>query len=145
MVKNFISLSLIVLLQVIGNGLLRYGMQSIGSLDLHNPSTIVAWLLNTVTSPYVLLGVILLIVWFVVFLGALSWLDLSYVLPMSSSTYILSALVAWLVLGESVSKGTWIGTLIVSVGVLLVGQSERKQGQEAAASVGLSNSEGVSR
>jgi len=144
-VKNFISLSLIVLLQVIGNGLLRYGMQSIGSLDLHNPSTIVAWLLNTVTSPYVLLGVILLIVWFVVFLGALSWLDLSYVLPMSSSTYILSALVAWLVLGESVSKGTWIGTLIVSVGVLLVGQSERKQGQEAAASVGLSNSEGVSR
>ena len=143
--KNFISLSLIVLLQVIGNGLLRYGMQSIGSLDLHNPSTIVAWLLNTVTSPYVLLGVILLIVWFVVFLGALSWLDLSYVLPMSSSTYILSALVAWLVLGESVSKGTWIGTLIVSVGVLLVGQSERKQGQEAAASVGLSNSEGVSR
>jgi transporter family protein len=123
--KNLVVLSLIVTLQVIGNVLLSRGMRTIGAMDQVSAGALLDWSIKIVTNPYVVIGVGLLILWFLIYLGALSWLDLSYVLPMSSSTYVFSALLAWLVLGESVSKGTWAGTVIVSVGVLLVGQSER--------------------
>jgi drug/metabolite transporter (DMT)-like permease len=80
-----------------------------------------------------MLGFVLLLAFFALYLAALSRLDLSYVLPMTASTYVLTALSAWLILGESVSPIRWAGTLAVTIGIVLVTDSERrKSGQPAA-------------
>ncbi|HYL98903.1 MAG TPA: EamA family transporter [Blastocatellia bacterium] len=125
--RNFVVLSLVVLFQVVGNVFLSRGMRSIPPIDRVDVSTVTHFGLQAAASPFVLLGVALLVGFFVMYLTALSRLELSYVLPMTASTYVLTALLAWLALGESVSSGRWIGTMAVSVGILLVGESERRK------------------
>lgn len=143
--KNFVILSLIVVLQVVGNVSLSRGMRHVGALEEVTPQAIFGFCIRTVTDPWVLIGVTLLIGFFIMYLTALSRLDLSYVLPMTASTYILTALFAWLVLGESVSINRWAGTAVVSIGILLVGRGEHKRNKAAvrAAPVMAEEVEGV--
>jgi len=81
-----------------------------------------------------MLGFFLLLAFFALYLAALSRLDLSYVLPMTASTYVLTALSAWLILGESVSPVRWAGTLAVTIGIVLVTDSERRKSRQSVAS-----------
>ena len=126
-VKNYTILGLIVVLQVIGNVFLSRGMRRVGSVDKINLISLYSYGLKTATDPWVVLGFGLLLGFFALYLTALSRLDLSYVLPMTASTYVLTAFFAWLILGESVSTGRWAGTLAVTIGIVLVTDSERRK------------------
>lgn len=125
--KNFVILTLVVVFQVIGNLLLSHGMRTVGEIDHLSGPALLAYGLKTASNPYVLFGVALLIAFFAMYLTALSRLELSYVLPMTASTYVLTALLAWLVLGESVSIQRWLGTITVSIGIIIVGEGERRK------------------
>jgi transporter family protein len=129
-VKNFVVLSLIAVFQAFGNVYLSRGMRQVGELDVLDPSALLAFALRAVINPWVVLGVALLIAFFLVYLAALSWLELSYVLPMTASSYVLTALLAWLMLGEAISVTRWAGTLAICVDVLIDGRSERKKDVE---------------
>jgi drug/metabolite transporter (DMT)-like permease len=48
---------------------------------------------------------------------ALSWADLTYVLPASSLGYVLLAFIAKFLLHEQVSLTRWLGIALVSAGV----------------------------
>jgi len=50
-------------------------------------------------------------------MNALSWADLTYVLPATSLGYVLLALVAKFVLHEQVSPLRWLGIALISGGV----------------------------
>ena len=126
-IKNYTVLTLVVILQVIGNVFLSRGMRSVGSIDRISLTTVYAYGLKTAANPWVLLGFGLLLVFFGLYLAALSRLDLSYVLPMTASTYVLTAFSAWIILGESVSRTRWAGTLAVTIGIVLVTDSERRK------------------
>ena len=128
-VKNYIVLALVVILQVIGNVFLSRGMRSVGSMDNLSLTAICSYGIRTVTNPWVMLGFSLLLAFFILYLTALSRLDLSYVLPMTASTYVLTALSAWLILGESVSSTRWAGTLAVTIGIVLITDGERRKAQ----------------
>ncbi len=56
-------------------------------------------------------------------LSMFTWADLTYVLPVTSSTYALTAIVSKFVLGEQVSLARWIGIGIVTLGVVLVSET----------------------
>jgi len=124
--KNFVLLSLVVVLQVIGNVLLSRGMRQVGGSEAISGSTIVSFGLRTVSNPWVLAGVALLIGFFILYLAALSRLELSFVLPMTAAAYVLTALFAWLILHETISPARWAGTFAVTLGILLVGSSEHR-------------------
>ena len=66
------------------------------------------------------LGVLLLIVWLISQLSLLSRVDLSYVLPVTSVSYVLTALMGEFLLHERVSTGRWIGIGLIGLGVSLV-------------------------
>lgn len=124
--KNFIALSLLVVTQVLGDVWLSRGVRQIGEVNTLNPSSVLAFGIHALINPWVVLGILFLIAALLLYLAVLSWLDLSYVMPMTASSYVLNALLAWLILGESISQVKWAGTLAVSVGVLIVGLSEGK-------------------
>ncbi len=121
--KNTIILGLLVVLQVLGYIALSHGLHQIDAGNLVNPLDMFAFGVQVFASPWVLLGVLSLIVSLLLYLVAISRLDLSYVLPIVASNYVLTTLVGWLVLDERVSPTRWVGTLLVTAGVLMVGFS----------------------
>lgn len=77
--------------------------------------------LETLFSPWVLAGVVLLILWLLSRMALLSWADLSYVLPLTSLGYVLTAVMGRLFLNEHVSWARWSGTLLIVIGTAIVG------------------------
>jgi drug/metabolite transporter (DMT)-like permease len=57
----------------------------------------------------------------------LSWADLSYVLPVTSIGYALSALAGRLFLHETVTPSRWAGILAIVVGVALVARTAPRE------------------
>ena len=96
-----------------GDSLLSYGMKQVGNISLHHPSQ----LFFAITNPWVRMGIVLLLGFFASYMTALSWADLTYVLPASSLGYVLLALIARFVLHEQVSLTRWLGIALVSSGV----------------------------
>ena len=123
--KHFVLL-LLVLFQVLGDVWLSRGMRQVGEVKALTPATLLAIGLQVLTNPWIVLGVSFLIGSLLLYLAALSRLDLSYVLPMTAAKFVLSALFAWLVLRESVSSVRWLGISLISSGVLLVDLGEQR-------------------
>jgi drug/metabolite transporter (DMT)-like permease len=96
-----------------GDSLLSYGMKQVGNISLHHP----AELLLAIVNPWVGLGIVFLLAFFASYMTALSWADLTYVLPASSLGYVLLALIARFFLHEQVSVTRWMGIALVSCGV----------------------------
>ncbi len=65
----------------------------------------------------------------------LSWADLSYVLPLTSIVYVLTACCGWCFLHESISAVRWTGIGLISLGAALVARTSaygRRQVAETA-------------
>ncbi len=115
--KTGVFTAIVVLSNVLGNFALTVGMRRVGSLISRSPFAYVAALFD----PYVALGVSLLILWMFSHMALLSWADLSYVLPVTSSGYVLVALLGRFFLHEQVPASHWGGIVLIVLGVFLVG------------------------
>jgi drug/metabolite transporter (DMT)-like permease len=111
--------AVVILTNVLGNLALSIGMKA-ASLSLAMPK--VVWL-KALLNPALLTGVLLLILWMLSRLALLSWADLSYVLPVTSIGYVLSAVAGRLVLHEAVSPYRWAGALLILAGAYLVSRA----------------------
>ncbi len=111
--RKYMVLAGVSIFAPVGDSLLSYGMKEVGNISLRD----VSHLLLAITNPWVGLGIILLIGFFVSYMTALSWADLTYVLPASSLGYVLLALIAKFALQEKISVMRWLGIALVSTGV----------------------------
>jgi uncharacterized membrane protein len=68
-------------------------------------------------------GVALLIVWTLSRMTLMSWADLSFILPITSAGYILTALAGKYLLAEQISAARWSGTLLIFAGMVIVGRT----------------------
>ncbi len=109
--KTRVFATLVVLANVLGNFFL--------SLGLRHRAAASSWL-EALTSPWVFLGVSVLVFWMLCRLALLSWADLSWVVPVTASGYALTALMGKLFLGEHISAARWAGIILITLGVLLV-------------------------
>ena len=114
--KTRLFLFLVILSQPFGNLLLTMGMK-------HRVLALPWDYLSAIFSPYVAMGIVLLIVWLLSRMALLSWADLSYVLPLTAAGYIVTALIGRFLLHESVSVARWSGTLLIVAGTGLVGMT----------------------
>ncbi|HVN03103.1 MAG TPA: hypothetical protein VMT86_01730 [Bryobacteraceae bacterium] len=110
---------LVVLSSVCGNFSLSWGMRQFGRLASFSPLVYI----RAVMNPFVALGITLLVVWLLSHMTLLSWADLSYVLPVTSIGYVLSALAGRLFLHEDISAYRWAGILLITAGVALVART----------------------
>jgi len=74
-----------------------------------------------ILTPWVLLGITLLILWLLSRMALLSWADLSYVLPVTSLGYVASAMLGRFFLNEHITAHRWAGTALIVAGTILVG------------------------
>ena len=125
--KTFFVILLATLSAAIGEALLSYGMRKGGVVDLTEPSQWLALVLSVVRNPYVFAGVLFLAVFFFLYLAALSWADLSVVMPLTAMSYVFAALLARFVLKEDVSWFRWSGTVIITIGIVLVALDSRQR------------------
>ncbi|HEV2696570.1 MAG TPA: EamA family transporter, partial [Terriglobales bacterium] len=111
--RKYLVLAGVSIFAPVGDSLLSYGMKQVGNISLHD----IPALLLAIGNPWVALGIVLLLGFFASYMTALSWADLTYVLPASSMGYVLLAFIARFALHERVSVTRWLGIALVSSGV----------------------------
>jgi drug/metabolite transporter (DMT)-like permease len=124
--KTFVVILIATLSAAIGEVLMSYGMKKGGEVDLTAPSQWIGLILSVVRNPYVLIGVVLLAIFFFLYLASLSWADISFVMPLTAMSFIFAALLAKFVLKEDVSWFRWIGTLVIVVGIIIVALDDKQ-------------------
>lgn len=111
--RKYLVLAGVVLFSSFGDVSLSRGMKSVGQISFSNFHQLFSALLN----PWVVAGIALLVLFFVSYLTALSWADLTYVLPASAIGYVVMALLAKFFLHETVPLTRWMGILLITAGV----------------------------
>src|ERR1019366_5889459 len=111
--RQYLTLGLVALCAPLGDTFLSRGMTSMPAITLAHPASLVA----AVFTPWIALGIALLIGFFASYLTALSWADLTYVLPATAFGNVIVALLSRYWLHEPISLQRWAGIALITVGV----------------------------
>lgn len=115
-----------VVAQAIGNVCLSIGMKALAAVTEAHPGEWALIVLTALQSPYVVVGVAMLVVFFVLFAHLLSHLDLTIAMPVVSLEVVLNVACGHWILHETVTPLRWLGAILVATGVALVGASARR-------------------
>lgn len=113
--KNQLLIQVVVLANVAGNVALSYGMRQAGTIVSISPLDYV----RAFAKPWIIAGILVLLVSMVSNLALLSRADLSFVLPVTASAYVLIAIAGHFWLGEPISALRWLGIAAITLGVVL--------------------------
>jgi len=118
--RQYLVLVQIAIFGPLGDAFLSRGMVHLPDISLAHPGLLVA----AIFTPWVAGGIALLICFFSSYLSALSWSDLTFVLPSTAFGYIFIVLLARVWLHETISRERWAGILLIAIGVWYVAQGE---------------------
>ena len=121
--KTAVVLLLAMLAQAGGDVCLSRGMRLIAAANQLEESGLIGLISRGLTSPPIWLGIGLLGVFFVLYAAALSWADLSFVLPATAFGYVLNVACGYYFLYEAVTPARWLGSLCICLGVVCVARS----------------------
>jgi len=122
---NALSFSLVlagVLLNAAAQLLLKAGTNAVGHFEFSS-ANIVPVGLRLALEPFILSGVACYVVSLVVWIMALSRVEVSIAYPMLSIGYVINAVAAWYLFGESLTALRLTGIGFIVVGVFLVARS----------------------
>ena len=111
--RKYLVLAGVALFGSVGDSLLSRGMKEIGNVSVSHLQELILAVLN----PWIVGGILLLLAFFAAYMTALSWADLTYVLPATSIGYVLLALIAKFILHEQVTPARWLGIVLITAGV----------------------------
>lgn len=126
--RQYLILGVVAISAPLGDSCLSRGMTHIPSISLAHPAA----LIGAVFTPWIALGILLLIGFFASYLTALSWADLTFVLPATAFGYVIIALLAKFWLHETVSMERWAGILLIALGVGFVARGPAHTQQPAS-------------
>ena len=106
---------LVIATNVLGNVSLSRGMHQVGRIVSASPLDY----LRAFANPWTLIGICVLVIWMLSDLALLSRADLSFVLPVTASAYVLVALGGHFLLRDHISWERWTGIVLITVGVIL--------------------------
>ena len=119
--RRYLILLAVMLTASVGDTLLSRGMAQIGPVDLrHLP---LLW--HALFNPFIASGIVLLIGFFACYMTALSWADLTFVMPATAFGYVVVALLSRFWLHEQLSLSRWAGIVLIvcAVGFVAGGPS----------------------
>jgi len=115
-----LMIAIVVLGGSAGDVFITKGMKQIGEISTLHPGKLASIALRVVTNQNFLIGIFCMACSFFAFLAVLSWADLSFVLPATSLSFVITTLGAKLVLKEEISRLRLAGTVLVCLGVALI-------------------------
>ena len=124
--KTTVVLILAMLAQAGGNVCLSTGMRDMSAASQLGGHEMVSLVLRGLANPTIWLGMGLLGVFFGLYAAALSWADLSFVLPATAFGYVINVACGYYFLYEAVTLARWAGSLLICLGVLCVSRSEMR-------------------
>jgi uncharacterized membrane protein len=130
--RQILVLAMVAVCAPLGDTCLSRGMTSLPPIGAAHAATLIA----AVFTPWIGLGIGLLIGFFASYLTALSWADLSYVLPATAFGNVLVALLARWWLHEPISLERWAGIVLITVGVGFVAQGPSRTERPETARAG---------
>ncbi len=116
--RQYAILGLVAVCAPLGDTFLSRGMTSLPPIALAHPITLIA----AVFTPWIAAGIALLIGFFASYLTALSWADLTFVLPATAFGNVIVAFLSRFWLHEPISIQRWAGIVLITVGVGFVAQ-----------------------
>jgi drug/metabolite transporter (DMT)-like permease len=75
------------------------------------------------TNKYIILGIILYAMSVFLWLGAMSTLDVSFMYPLLSLGYIVTAILALVFIGENITLLRWAGIVVIIAGCFMITKS----------------------
>jgi len=122
---NLLSFLLVftgVMLNAAAQLLLKAGVKDIGIIKL-DPANLFGAGLKLALEPHILGGLACYVISVVVWILALSRVQVSIAYPMLSMGYVVTAFAAWWLMGEPVNAMRMSGIAVIIVGVYLVARS----------------------
>jgi uncharacterized membrane protein len=116
--RQYLILLIVAICAPLGDTCLSRGMTLLPAISIEHPATLIA----AVFTPWIATGIGLLICFFASYLTALSWADLTFVLPATAFGNVIVALFARFWLHESISPERWAGIALITLGVSFVAQ-----------------------
>src|SRR6266404_4795336 len=113
--KTRILVLLVIATNVLGNVALSRGMHQVGRIISASPFDY----LKAFANPWTHLGICILTIWILTDLALLSRADLSFVLPVNASAYVLVAICGHFFLHDRISWERWVGIVLITGGVIL--------------------------
>jgi drug/metabolite transporter (DMT)-like permease len=120
--RQYLILGLVAVCAPLGDSCLARGMTAMPSISLAHPHALLGALLAAVFTPWIAAGIALLIGFFASYLTALSWADLTFVLPATAFGNVIVALLSRFWLHEAISPERWAGIALITLGVSFVAQ-----------------------
>ncbi|MBU1902061.1 MAG: EamA family transporter [Proteobacteria bacterium] len=111
-----------VLLNAFAQLSLKQGMRTIGHFAF-SVENILPIGTKAILNPFVLTGLLCYVISVIVWLMALSRVDVSYAYPLLSVGYIVTAFAGQMFFQEALGPVRWAGILIICIGVLLITRS----------------------
>ena len=111
--ERYMILLAVMLTASVGDTLLSHGMTQVGPVSVGH----LGMLLGAMRNPWVVMGILCLLGFFASYLTALSWADLTFVLPSTAFGYVVVALLGKFWLHETVSLYRWAGIVLIVCGV----------------------------
>lgn len=122
-IKNRLFIALIVLTNTFGNLCLALAMRHMPDLT---SVAFTSYIVSLLTNPWLLGGTTLLTAWMISQLSMYTWADLTYILPVTASGYIVTALLSKFILNEHESPFRWAGVVVIACGVVLVSETPER-------------------
>jgi drug/metabolite transporter (DMT)-like permease len=119
-VRELLLLCVIVVAGTGGELCVTRAMKQIGEVNDFRPSALVRFILRALVVGWMWIGIAMMTVAFFALLAALSFENVSFVVPVTALSYAAGAVGAVLFLRERISLQRWIGVLIVCAGVTIV-------------------------
>jgi uncharacterized membrane protein len=111
--RKYLVLVAVAIFAACGDTCLGRGMKDFGPVTAANWNHLLASLWN----PWVVTGIVLLLLFLSSYLTALSWADLTYVLPATAISYVVMVLLGKFFLHETVTAWRWLGVALITAGV----------------------------
>jgi uncharacterized membrane protein len=118
--RTAIFISIVVLANSFGNLLLAMGMKNMPDFE---HVSLAHYIFGLLMNPALAAGAALTALFTFAELSLFSWADLSYVIPCTATSYILTTLFGQVFMGEHVRWTRWVGVLLISGGVALVAET----------------------
>jgi uncharacterized membrane protein len=137
--RQYLILGLVAVCAPLGDSCLARGMTAMPSISLAHSGALLA----AVFTPWIAAGIALLIGFFASYLTALSWADLTFVLPATAFGNVIVALLSRFWLNEAISPERWAGIALITLGVSFVAQGPSLTERPVAAAGESRSAEGV--